>query len=231
MNLTLIKWLTGLGAIVAIVAIAVLAWSPGSPKNEAPVSTRVASASAGLPPAVEPNRRENGPLSLAELRWCITEELRLNAIRPRLATRPAADRYNQLAEVFNGRCGGRSASNEERDAVTSAVDATRESIVAAAIEDAEALNSTVPLPTDEAQELLSMLGYDPGIVNGVYGAQTKAAIEAFQRQQGRPVDGLQSRELLDQLARALARDLARSERCRVRSLSDTSEQRRVESRC
>lgn len=227
-SLTLIKWLIGLAAIAAIAA---LAWLPGALKDETPPSTRIPSASEGLVPAVEPDMRENGPLSVAELRWCMREEVRLEAIRPRLATRPAADRYNQLAADFNSRCGGRSASDEKRDEVTTDIAASRQSIVAAAIEDSQRLNDAVPVSTNRAQELLSMLGYDPGVVNGVYGAQTKAAIEAFQRQMESPVDGLLSRELLDQLGRALARNRIRIERCRVRSLRDTSEQQRSDFRC
>jgi hypothetical protein len=217
--------------LLAIVAIAALVWLPGSQKDETPPSTRLPSASAGLPPAVEPGTGEHDPLSVAELRWCLTEEVRLEAIRPRLETRPAADRYNQFAEDFNSLCGGRKSSNEERDEVTTDIAASRQSIVAAANEDAQRLNDAVPIPTTRAQELLSMLGYDPGAVEGVYEPQTKAAIEAFQRRQGIPVDGLLSRELLDQLAGALARDRIRSERCRILSVRDTSEQQHADFRC
>lgn len=221
---------SGLAVIVALVALAALVWLPRAPKDEAPPSTRIPPASEELPPAVEPNKTENGPLSVAELRWCMTEEVRLDEIRPRLATRPAADRYNQLAADFNGHCGGRGASNEERDAVTAAIAASRQSIVADAVEDARQLNEAVPFPTNRAQELLSMLGYDPG-VNGVYGALTKEAIQSFQRQNGIPVDGLLSRELLDQLGRALARNRMRSEGCRFRSSRDAGEQQRGDFRC
>ena len=81
------------------------------------------------------------------------------------------------------------------------------------------------------QELLSMLGYDSGLVDGAYAAPTKAAIEAFQGREGIPVDGLLSRELLDQLDRALARYRIRIERCRTRRLRDASEQQRADFRC
>lgn len=221
--MTVTKWILGVAGVAA------LAWLPGALKDvDTPPRP---SAPEGLPPAVEPSSRENGPLSVAELRWCMTEEVRLGAIRPRLATRPAADRFNQLAADFNSRCSGRNSSDADRDRVTTDIAASRQSIVAAAIEDSQRLNDAVPLSTNQAQKLLSMLGYDPGVVNGVYGAETKAAIEAFQRQKGIPVDGLLSQELFDQMARALARNLIRSERCRIRSLRDTSEQQRADSRC
>jgi len=229
----LIRWLTGIAAIAAIaavLAIVALAWLPGAPEEAKPPSTPISSASEGPPPAVEPGK-ENGPLSVAELRWCMTEQIRLEAIRPRLETRPAADRYNELGEDFNSRCAGRNSSDGARDEVISEIAASREAIEAAAIEDVRQLNDAVPLSANEAQELLSMLGYDPGAVDGEYRAQTKAAIEAFQRRNGIPVDGLLSRELLDQLGSALARYRIRSERCRVRSLRGTNEGQRADFRC
>lgn len=225
------KWLIGLATIAGIAAIAALAWLPCVPKDETPPSTRIFSAPERLPPAVKPDMRENGPLSVAELHWCMEEEVRLAEIQPRLVTRPAADRFNLLAADFNSRCGGRSSRDEERDQVTTDIAVSRQSIVAAAIEDSQRLNDAVPLSTNRAQELLSMLGYDPGVINGEYGAQTKAAIEAFQRQMGSPVDGLLSPELFDQLAGALARNRIRSERCRIRSLRDTSEDKPSDLRC
>jgi murein L,D-transpeptidase YcbB/YkuD len=153
----------------------------------------------------------------------------LEAIQPRLETRPAADRYNELAEDFNRRCGGRSASNERQEEVAAAIAASRESIEAAAIEEVRTLNDAVPFSTTEAQELLSMLGYDPGVVDGVFSEQTRAAIKAFQKRNGGPMDGLLSRELFDQLGRALARYRIQSERCRVRS--SESQQQRADFRC
>lgn len=50
--------------------------------------------------------------------------------------------------------------------------------------------------TAEIQRLLTQLGYDPGPADGVYGPQTRAAIEAFQRHEGLPVDGQVSDALL-----------------------------------
>jgi hypothetical protein len=205
----MVKWLLGIGTIAALV------WLTIAPKDVD--MSRRPSATEGLPAAVKPSMRENGPLSLAELRWCMTEEVRLEAIQPRLATHPAVDQFNQLAADFNSRCSGRrNSSEEERDNVITEIAASRESIVAAAIEDIQRLNDTVPLATVRAQELLSMLGYDPGAIDGIYGAQTKAAIEAFQREKGFLVDGLLSRKLSDQLVVALARNrTGRSDRVAV----------------
>jgi hypothetical protein len=165
------------------------------------------------------------------LRWCMTEEARLEAVEVHLATRPAVDRYNLLAANLNRRCGRRNSSDEERDAVTTNIAAFRQSIVAGAIEEIQRLNDTVPVSTSRIQELLSRLGYDPGVVDGVYRTQTREAIESFQRQNRIPVDGLLSQDLLDKLVGAWAGNIIRSERCRIRNLRDTSEQQRADFPC
>jgi hypothetical protein len=53
--------------------------------------------------------------------------------------------------------------------------------------------------TVAVQNELSMLGYDPGPVDGVYGYQTAEAIRAYQTHQGLPADGQVSLRLLDHL--------------------------------
>ena len=53
--------------------------------------------------------------------------------------------------------------------------------------------------TLETQRLLTQLGFDPGPVDDAMGPRTKSAIEAFQRQQGLPVDGKVSEALVAQL--------------------------------
>ncbi len=56
--------------------------------------------------------------------------------------------------------------------------------------------------TIDIQRQLRDLGYNPGPADGIYGSNTKAAIEAFQRKSNLPVDGQPSQALLDRLGRA-----------------------------
>jgi hypothetical protein len=42
----------------------------------------------------------------------------------------------------------------------------------------------------QAQQVLSRLGYDPGAADGVYGPRTRQALEAFQQAQQLPVTGV-----------------------------------------
>ncbi len=58
------------------------------------------------------------------------------------------------------------------------------------------------MPRDEIaeiQELLGMLGFDAGTADGLPGPRTRAAIEAFQKENGLTVTGLPSRDLADRL--------------------------------
>jgi peptidoglycan hydrolase-like protein with peptidoglycan-binding domain len=56
----------------------------------------------------------------------------------------------------------------------------------------------------EAQRLLAQQGYDPGLVDGLFGGRTRTAIESYQRAQGLPVTGVVNENLLDQLRRTAA---------------------------
>ena len=50
--------------------------------------------------------------------------------------------------------------------------------------------------TLDIQNILTAMGYNPGIADGIYGERTKVAIEAFQRDIDIPVDGQMSPQLL-----------------------------------
>ena len=57
----------------------------------------------------------------------------------------------------------------------------------------------------KAQELLKLLGYYPGNVDGISGPQTRGAVEAFRRVQGLSAGSRVDTQLLDQLDAELAR--------------------------
>jgi peptidoglycan hydrolase-like protein with peptidoglycan-binding domain len=57
--------------------------------------------------------------------------------------------------------------------------------------------------TAQLQRDLDLLGYDPGPVDGVFGSRTAAAISAFQRAQGLPVNGVPGIDTLQALEAAL----------------------------
>lgn len=57
----------------------------------------------------------------------------------------------------------------------------------------------------ELQERLAALGFDPGRVDGIYGAATRAAVAGFQRDAGLPADGVAGPMTLLELRRLAAR--------------------------
>jgi membrane-bound lytic murein transglycosylase B len=60
----------------------------------------------------------------------------------------------------------------------------------------------LPLATDERttlQTVLKSLGFDPGVVDGVLGRGTRAAIRAYQKARGLAADGYPTKELLAKL--------------------------------
>jgi murein L,D-transpeptidase YcbB/YkuD len=149
-----------------------------------------------LPPMQMPVTGTSRPLSVAELRWCMSQEIGLQAVQPVLGTRAAFDRQNELAKDFNRRCGARQYSREDSEEATRLVDGAREKIVAAAIEDIQQMNDSAL--TRRIQEMLELLGYKLE-VDGVYGAHTKELIQNFQLKVGIPADGLMSQLLLGRL--------------------------------
>lgn len=64
---------------------------------------------------------------------------------------------------------------------------------------AAARNDSQRVLVRQIQEALQQRGYDPGPVDGLYGAKTRKAIEDFQRASGKTVDGKADRSVLDAL--------------------------------
>lgn len=75
----------------------------------------------------------------------------------------------------------------------------------------------------ELQRQLDALGFEPGEADGIPGGRTRAAIKAFQRQAGLPVDGYASPELLARVeAQARSRGLLSAAHAPFASESDTA---------
>lgn len=60
------------------------------------------------------------------------------------------------------------------------------------------------------QQVLADLGYVPGPIDGVWGAETAGAVAAFQRDRGIAETGRITPELLDEVARVTGRDLTKT---------------------
>jgi hypothetical protein len=191
--------------------------STPSPTVQTPSTTQ----STGLQ-YTKPSVGTNNVLSVPEIRWCIREGIRIEAMRDVIDNNAGIDEFNRIVNDFNSRCGSYryrqgSQSRAERD-----VEAYRSQIVSEAIRDARQLGSrsypsvspgasTSSAPkkpnarhTREAQQLLTDLGYDPGPVDGDYGRRTADAVKAFQRAASITQDGWIDEDLLSTLRRAKA---------------------------
>jgi peptidoglycan hydrolase-like protein with peptidoglycan-binding domain len=77
-----------------------------------------------------------------------------------------------------------------------------------AVQSALPLQPAQPLPSpatvQTVQRLLTALGYNPGPVDGIYGPQTRAALQAFQHRVGLPLSDELTPELVDHLTVAVA---------------------------
>ena len=163
-----------------------------------------------------PSAGRNQLLSVAELRWCMREDIRIEVLHTRGARSDAA-RFNEAAGNYNLRCARFRYREDDFAEARRDIDEARSSIVSEAL--AEAFALTTPekdklaaagysVLTKDVQELLHALGYAPGPVDGRYGARTRAAVETFERGQGWPASGRISetlrKELLEQVRGASA---------------------------
>lgn len=69
----------------------------------------------------------------------------------------------------------------------------------------ESLHSTENWGVEGTQVLLKDLGFDPGGVDGIDGPRTRSAVEAFQKEQGLPADGICGTGTRESLFRAYMR--------------------------
>jgi hypothetical protein len=153
-------------------------------------------------------------LSVAELRWCMREDIRLEVFETRHAGSDSR-RFQEAIGVYNLRCTqfkyhGNDLAEARRD-----IDAARSAIVAEAL--AETLDARgddelgapgYSVLTRDVQELLVALGYSPGSVDGHYGERTRDAVESFERDLSWPASGriseLLRKELLERVRSANA---------------------------
>ena len=171
----------------------------------------------------KPSVGTNNVLSVPQIRWCIREGIRIEAMRDVIDSNAEIGRFNRIVDDYNSRCGSYRYRQGSQSRAERNVEPYRSQIVAEAIREARQLSgsyqpsypsvssgtsaSSAPkkpsaLYTREAQQLLTDLGYDPGPIDGDYGRRTAAAVKEFQKAQGLTVDGWVSKNLLDTLRRA-----------------------------
>jgi hypothetical protein len=154
-------------------------------------------------------------LTVAEIRWCLREDLRLDVFQRRLATQEP-QKFNAMVGEFNRRCTRFRYRDDNLEQARRDIDDARRWFVEEAVGEAYAPSASAASTTlaakgyslliQDVQELLQATGHDPGPIDGYYGARTKAAVESFEKDAGWPPTGAVSealrRELLDRARNA-----------------------------
>lgn len=158
----------------------------------------------------KPPTGTNNVLSASQIRWCLREDIRIEALRSRVNTNRKVSVFNSMVDDYNRRCASFRYETITMERARRDVAAMRSRIVALALEELSgnpSLGSGLSRPetaastsasgqssresrsTREVQALLAQLGYSPGPTDGLYGPRTKAAIQEFQRDKGMRADG------------------------------------------
>jgi murein L,D-transpeptidase YcbB/YkuD len=217
-------WHAGIiGIFFVIFVICVINYATQSSKKPSytPSSSSQSYNSAG-PQYTMPSVGTNNVLKIAEIRWCVREDIRIKAMRDVINSKTGLDEFNRIIKDYNSRCVSYQYLEDSQSRAERDVEAYRSQIVSEAIREARQLEqssnpsdssgvSTSAAPkkpnaqyTREAQQLLTALGYNPGPVDGVYGRKTANAVKAFQRDAGVTQDGWVDEDLLGTLRKAKA---------------------------
>jgi hypothetical protein len=190
--------------------------TPASPSLPDSVRSPSDEPSPRAAPAAEWNESrppvgEDHSLSRDQLRYCLAESTRIDAMEKIVNEYNQADvdTFNRYVNDYNSRCGSFRYRQSALDAVQREVDRARPRLEQEgrarlrAMSGASRQPVSQPDPTVKAvQERLNALGYDAGPADGLAGARTYVAIEAFQKDQGIAVNGSASPALLAALVTA-----------------------------
>lgn len=235
------KWILGVIGVVFVIVIWLLNFGGQSNKKSsynppsssqsysypqsspAPtVKTPSPNQSTGLQ-YTKPSVGTNNLHSVPEIRWCIREGIRIEAMRDVIDTNEGIDDFNSIVNNYNSRCGSYRYRKGSLSRAKREVESFRTQIIANANKEAKEMdrlnqysqrsnpsdstsvslnqykNSMSSQNVKEAQRLLKELGYDPGPVDGQYGPKTNAAVKAFQRDERIYQDGVIDQNLLELL--------------------------------
>ena len=160
--------------------------SAPSPETAAPQPTPASNAAPVRPTETKPPVGTNNILSVSQIRYCVSEDIRLGAANKALDnySEPDVDRFNMMVDDFNSRCGEYRYRSGTLERAKSDIEPWRPVL------EEEGRNrfmggqrgaAVQPDPKLRVwQEQLNALGYDAGVADGIMGEKTRAAIAAFQ---------------------------------------------------
>jgi uncharacterized protein YecT (DUF1311 family) len=164
----------------------------------------------------------NNILSTPEIRWCIASDIAIETLRELIDTDKGVREFNKRVQDHKSRCGSYRYREGSLEQAKREVEPYRKQIVTKVTQDAlqtglyQATPPSASLPStssnaasltatpqeiEEAQQLLTKLGYNPGPVDRQYGRRTADAVKAFQKRIGMSQDGQIDQGLLSTLRR------------------------------
>lgn len=230
------KWLFGIVAVIGVI------WAINQSDNNSssrpsyspePSSTSVAPTPVWQPPAAQPqvpsrpveekpSVGRNNVLSIAQIRYCLAEKIRLDAAESVINNHVDSDvdRFNGYVNDYNSRCGEfryrqGALESAQRDVepyrnqfqaegrsrfVRSPSAATRSQTPA---QRPQPVRPSPDVTVQAIQQRLNELGYDAGPADGLLGGKTSAAIRSFQQSIGMAQDGVASSSLVSKLNASL----------------------------
>lgn len=183
-----------------------------SRSNVAPApltNTKVSSLEESMPPI-----GQNLLLSTPQIRYCLAEEIRIDSSKSSVDNYSDSDvdLFNAYVADFNSRCGSFRYQTGTLEAARLETESNRSQLEAQGKRRfaGGSSSSIQPKPTSDVtvqavQRKLNELGYNAGPADGLTGRGTRAAIMAFQRDQGLAATGVPDQMLLLQLLQVPSR--------------------------
>ncbi|HHQ4573133.1 TPA: peptidoglycan-binding domain-containing protein [Aeromonas veronii] len=227
------KWVLGIAAVIGVLWL--IGEADKSPSSPAPSYTPPAGntaptySAAPAQPQVPSRPEETRPpvgqdlvFSTAQIRYCLAEDIRMDAAKAVLNNYSDSDvdRFNAMVADYNSRCGSFRYRSGALESARRDVEPYRSQLQAegrsrfARSPSTGSLSAPAPArpAADETvravQQKLNELGYNAGPADGLLGRGTRAAIIAFQQDRGVAATGVADQALLLQLQRAPSRSTA-----------------------
>ena len=235
-----VRWFWGFVGVGVLIWLLNVAQEDNSQPSPAPSYTPPASSPRNAPSATsgaqisdlefsQPPVGNNNVLSVAQIRWCLREDIRIEVLRPLPTSNAQIDQFNAVVADFNSRCGSYRYRQGTLARAQREVERVRARIVAsvrppwqASVSSSGSASQRLsvapaqPRPVQQRSQLtldvqhaLTALGYQPGPADGFYGARTRSAIQSFRRDVGLAADGQVTQALLERLRREAASRRAR----------------------
>ena len=203
----LVAWLTAFVVLgIGMYSVLILR------SDDSPQRTSLLGAQAPTFAIEMPSTGRDLLLGVAQLRWCLREDMRIETFEQRLSY-SEPKRFGVMVSDYNRRCTRFRYRDRDLERARRDIDGARKWIVEEAFAEAYSSSATrspgrlaargYSILTKDVQRLLRAVGQDPGPIDGHYGPRTKAAVESFETEQGRAATGGISealrRELLDRV--------------------------------